>query len=703
MSLNRVLTCLVLVCLSLTASAQVDPVPGDYKGNFEQGNRLIEENNWPMALKFFQEAYKVDSTNGNINYKMGLCYLNSFSEKQKALPYLRKAIKDHPIKNYDPYSSQVKKAPENVYYYIAQAYHYNYQFDSAISFFQAWKSLLGNRDPEAIKDIDLRIGWAQNAKEFMSSPLPVTIINMGDSINGPGPDYSPVISVDENTIIFTSKRYGETGLDGQYYEDILISEKKEDGTWTTARPISPYINSPTNEASISLSADGTTLFIYKDEGGGDIYSSTNMNGQWMYPTPLGGDVNTKYWETHACLSADGNTLYFVSDRPGGFGGRDIYRCVRLPNGKWSKALNLGPKVNTPEDEDSPFIHPDQKTLFFSSKGHKSMGGFDIFFTSKDDNDQWVEPVNIGYPINTPDDDVFYSTSPDGKRAYFSSVREGGYGEKDIYMAQLEQGPVTDGLTLLKGRIYNADGSPLTKKVEINVTNSTTGALSGIYKPNANGKFTIILNAGNTYQISYYVDDKEYSNEIIEVPAGSEFSVIERGIDLRDLVLGKLNSDVPKDSLGPAEKHDLPGDSIPPNPNIRPKDWKAQLTQTHNLNFSMSFKYNISEIDPNDADFKTFIDSCVAHIDKFGDINLRITAAASQVPTKKFSSNKDLALDRATKAQNAVNKALKARGVDMSKVHWVKVNAYVLGPQYKSDFEKNKLLYERYQYVKIRGY
>lgn len=696
MHLKRLLTSLVMLCVVVIARAGTEPIPGNYKDNFMQGNQLIEEKNWPMALKFFQEAYKVDSNNANINYKMGLCYLNSLSEKQKALRYLRKASKDV-TRNYDPFTPQVKKAPENTFYYLAQAYHYNYQFDSAIIYFDSWKSIVGNRDPEAVKDIDMRINWAKNAKEFMSSPLPVTITNMGDSINGPGPDYSPVISIDENTLIFTSRRAGDIGIDGQYYEDILIAEKKADGTWGEAHPISPYINTPTNEASISLSADGQVLFIYRDDNGGDIYSSTNMNGQWMSPVPLGGDVNSRYWETHACMTADGNTLYFVSDRPGGFGGRDIYRCVRLPNGQWSKALNLGPKVNTAADEDSPFIHPDQKTLFFSSKGHKSMGGFDIFFTFKDENEQWMDPVNIGYPINTPDDDIFYSTSPDGKRAYFSSVREGGRGEKDIYMAMLDQGPKPEGLTLLKGRIYNADGSPLKQKIDINVTNTTSGQLAGLYKPNANGNFTIILNAGSTYQIDYYVDDKEYSNEIIDVPAGSEFNVIERGINLRDLVLGKIPNDVPKDTAKPVTNRD----SL--NPNIRPKNWKAELTETHNLNFSMFFKYNISEIDPKDADFKLFIDSCVAHINKYGEINFRITAAASQVPTKKFKSNKDLATDRATKAQAVVNKALAAKGVDMSKVHWVKVNSYVLGPQYKSDFEKRKATYEKYQYVKIRGY
>ncbi len=699
MMLKRLFLFFSLIGLSVALKAQIQPVPGNYYDNMLQGNQLMEENNWLIAITFFNEAYKIDSTNANINFKLGVCYLNTASDKQQALRFLRIASAGI-SRNYDPYDTHGKKAPENTYYYLAQAYHYNYKFDSAIQFFESYRSLLGSHDPSMTADIDMRINWATNAKEFLASPLPVTIVNMGDSINSPLPDYSPVMTVDENTIIFTSRRFGEKGIDGECYEDILYSEKKEDGTWTEAHPISPYINTITNEASISLSTDGNLLFIYRDDNGGDIYTSSLQNGAWVSPIPMGGEINTKNWETHACLSADGNTLYFVSNRPGGFGGRDIYRCVRLPTGNWSKALNLGPTINTAADEDGPFIHPDQRTLYFSSKGHKSMGGFDIFFTAKNDSGMWTEPINLGYPINTPDDDIFFMTSPDGKRAYLSSVREGGYGDKDIYMANLEQ-PKSQGLTLLKGRIYNADGTPLKQKIDIIVTNNTDGQLNGNYKPNRNGNFTIILNPGNTYQISYLVNDKEFSNEIIDVPLGSEFEVIERAIDLRDLILGKVGIDVPVDTVKPKIRT-LPGDSLPVS-NVRPKDWKAQLTSTHNMSFTMFFKYNISEIDLNDADFKTFIDSCVAHINAYGEINFRITAAASQVPTKKFKTNKDLSIDRAEKAKNQVIKALVAKGVDMNKVHWVKVNAYVLGPQYKTDFQKNKTIYEKYQYVKIRGY
>ncbi|HTF05543.1 MAG TPA: hypothetical protein VK826_16060, partial [Bacteroidia bacterium] len=283
MSRNTFLVLLATFFLHIQVDAQT-PVPGNYRENFVEGNKLVEESNWPMALIYFKEAYLVDSSNANINYKMGMCYLNSASQKKNSLRFLRIAAKDV-TRNYDPFEPGVKKAPENTFFYLAQAYHFNYQFDSAISYFESYKAILGIRDPEMTKEIDIRIGWCNNAKEFMATPLDVSITNMGDSINGQYPDFGAVMSVDENTIYFTSRRYGETTIDGSYYEDILVSEKKMDGTWTSARPISPYINTPTNEATISLSTDGQTLFLYRDDNGGDIYSSTTMNGQWMAPLP----------------------------------------------------------------------------------------------------------------------------------------------------------------------------------------------------------------------------------------------------------------------------------------------------------------------------------------------------------------------------------------------------------------------------------
>ena len=704
MMLKRFSFITILLLIQFSAKAQ-EPVPGDFRQNFNQGNLLVAEENYSEALRYFQEAYRTDSSGANINFKVGLCILKVGLNKKTSLTYLSRAVRDV-TRNYDEYDYRQKKAPEMSYYFAAQAYHLNYEFDSAEVYFNKYKAIIGTRNATLAAEIENRLRWCAQAKILVTSPLPLALTLLPDSVNSELDEYSPVFSLDENTIYFTSKREGPRTPDGDFYEDIFVSERKPDSTWSTPRVV-PSIQTPTNEASISLSADGQTLFIYKDENGGDIYASVSDGKDWSQPVPLGSDINTKYWEPHACLSADGQTLYFVSDRPGGFGGRDLYRCVKLPNGRWSKALNMGPQVNTAFNEDAPFIHPDQTTLFFASEGHSSMGGFDIFFTVKDDEGNWSTPTNAGYPINTTDDDVFFITSVDGKRGYFSATRPDGKGGKDLYLANLEQ-PKSQPLTLLKGRIYNIDGSPLTQFVEINVTNTQTSELEGTYRPNSRtGTFMVILPPGATYLISYVVDGQEYSNEIIDVPMGSEFEVIDRGVDLRDLVLGKLNPDLPIDKTKiPKTQPNIPGDTLNPVA-VRPKrnvrDVKGELTSTRNMSFEMFFKYNISEIDPQDQDFQKFIDTCVAHINKYGNIRFRITAAASQVPTRKFPTNKALAEDRAAKAQAVINNALEARGVDMTKVKWVKVNAMVLGPTYRSDFVKNRETYEKYQYVRVRGY
>lgn len=816
--LSRLLSAIGLVAFAHVATAQTDPIPGNYKDNFTQGNFLLLEENYPMALKFFQEAYRTDSSSANINYKVGVCLLKSVSQKNSSLYYLRRAAKDV-TRNYDDIEPRIKKAPEDAFYYLAQAYHLNSLFDSAQSYFESYKTLIGTKNPELLRDVNHRIEMCKNAKEFTASPLPVKITNLGDSINSIYPDYGAVMSLDENIIYYTSRRYGERGIDGLYLEDIFVSYRKADNTWTSPVPLLG-VNTDQNEATISLSTDGQTLFLYRDDNGGDIYFSTqDFQGNWSKPQPMEGDINSKAWETHATLSADGNTLYFASDRKGGYGGRDIYRCVRI-NNRWSKAFNLGPTINTPYDEDAPFIHPDKTTLFFSSSGHKSMGGFDIFFTAQDDSGHWAEPINMGYPINTPDDDVFYITSVDGKRAYFSSVREGSYGDKDIYMAELAKSQVDAPLTLLKGRIYNADGSPLTQDVQVVVTNNETGELVGNYRPNPkSGYFSIILAPGASYKLSYLVNGTEYYSEVINVPADADYGTYEQAFSVSDLMLGKVKSvqgdstkTHPVDNKNPKEelmtidgqlmskanpakpidhevkvvikndKGELLGESLtksgnftfehlsaksnylilvdefvtvvaplrgltltnevtgdplintktstakqddkfkvtstgkfitvrllkaePENFNI-PKNVKDSLIQTltttKGLHFQMFFKYNVSEIDQDDEDFKSFIDSLAQIINAKGSIKLKLDAAASQVPTRKFATNKDLSKDRAEKCQASVMTALRARGIDESKVTWVKVNYYVLGPTYKSDFLKNKAVYEKYQYVKIKGF
>jgi len=561
-------TTLLFFCLLINLSTNAQDKAG-YREKFTEGNYLILEGNYARALKAFQEAYQLDSSSANINFKLGFCYLKTVTEKSKALPYLEKAVLNT-TKNYVDMEPREKAAPVNAYYYYGEALHLNYKFDEAIANYEKFKSFLKPKQVDMIKDIDRHIEISNTAKTFVAGPIPVVITNLGDSINSPYPDYSPVLSADESTMIFTSRRPGSTGGDktdeDQFYEDIYISYRKPDSTWTLPVSISPNVNSITHEASVGLTADAQTLLIYKDGNGGDIYFSTLDGNNWTFPQQMGSDINSPNWETSACLTPDGNTLYFVSDRKeGGMGGRDIWKCVKLPNGKWSRAVNLGAPINTPYDEESPFIHPSGNVLFFSSKGHQTIGGFDIFFSTRGENG-WDEPLNIGYPINTTDDDVFYVTSPDGKRGYYSSSsRAEGYGEKDIYMITIPERKEQP-LVLIKGVIIPAAGTQLPNNLEIVATNNETGIVTGVYKPlMRDGSFTIIIPPNSNYTLSYQQDGEEFYSEVMDVPADAAYQEINREVRLKGVNFGQPVSVDHRDStLTTHSGNDKPGNDKPGN-------------------------------------------------------------------------------------------------------------------------------------------
>ena len=515
---------------------------GSYNDYFREGTFLLLEDNYDLALKNFLQAHKLDSSSANVNFNVGFCYLNSSTKKGLAERYLEQATK-HIDKNYRQDDPSEKAAPPLAYFYYARALHINYKFDEALTQYDIFGKNYA-RDKTSKADVAYHKAQTNFAKELVGAPINVKIENLGDSINSEYPDFSPVLSADERTLIYTSRRNTSTGgertPDGQYFEDVVISYKDENGKWSSPKPISTYINSNGHEGSVNLSPDGQTLIVYRDDqGDGNIYFSTWDGKDWSSLQSFGSDVNTKAWEPHACLSADQNTLYFISDRKGGFGGRDIYSCVKLPNGKWSLAKNLGPEINTQYDEDGVYIHPDGVTLIFASKGHKSMGGFDVFTSTIEPDRKFSAPVNIGYPINTTDDDVFFVTSPDGKRGYFSSSNDGGFGEKDIYSMYIPDAKEKP-LALFKGSIIPADGEKLPDDLMIIVTNKETGEIVGTYRPKENGSFTTILPPNKNYNFSYQSKGEEFYNEDIYVSEDVAYQEIKKEINLEPVsLLGKV--------------------------------------------------------------------------------------------------------------------------------------------------------------------
>lgn len=532
---------LTLILLSvITTKAQL--ASGKYSDYFKEGSFLLIEENYDQALKNFTEAYKLDSSSANINFNMGYCLLYSSVDKKSAERYFSRAV-TNVKKNYRQDDPSEKGAPPLAHFFYGRALHLNYKFDEAAAQYDIFDKEYA-KDKVNKENVTFYRAQTTYAKELVGSPINVSVTNLGDSINSEFPDYSPSLSADERTIIFTTRRNttvgGERAPNGLFYEDIVIAYKDENDVWSKPKSISPNINTSGNDASINLTPDGQTLITYQDIGkGGDIFFSTWDGNDWSFLQQFGSDVNTKYWETHACLSADLNTLYFVSDRPGGFGGRDIYRCVKLPNGKWSLAQNLGPKINTKYDEDGPFIHPDGITLFFSSNGHKTMGGFDIFFATIEGDKQFTEPINMGYPVNTPDDDVFFVVSPDGKRAYFSSAKDGGFGEKDIYIMEIKDAKEKS-LALFKGSILPADGEKLPDDLMIIVTDKETGDIVGTYKPKQNGTFSTILPPNKNYNFSYQSKGEEFYNEDLFVSNDVTYQEIKKEINLEPVaLLGKV--------------------------------------------------------------------------------------------------------------------------------------------------------------------
>ncbi|MBC7863580.1 MAG: PD40 domain-containing protein, partial [Bacteroidia bacterium] len=303
---------------------------------------------------------------------------------------------------------------------------------------------------------------------------------------------------------FTSRRPGSTGNKtdayAEYFEDIYESTLNGT-TWSTPKNLGAPVNSENHDACSGLTAEGHTLLIYRPGKTfltGDIYSCDFDGTKWSAPVALDKEVDSDKWqEPSACYSPDGNTLYFSSNRPGGFGGKDIYYVEKLPNGKWGKTLNLGPQINTPYDEDAPFIHPDGKRLFFSSTGHENMGGYDVFYSVIDSNLTFSKPVNMGYPLNTVDDDIYFVVTGNGNTGYISSDREGGLGEADIYKVNLHENDLV--YDVHTGFARSDSGAPL--DANLTLIESKTHKIAGVFKSNSlSGKFILLMAPDREYTV-----------------------------------------------------------------------------------------------------------------------------------------------------------------------------------------------------------
>jgi len=539
---------------------------------------MAETQAMDIARDMYVQAATADPTNIQANWMAGDFHLKTVG-KARAAQYFLKVLELDPEYRFD------------LMYWIGRSYQYGMEFDKALAYYNRYKNKLTERDgyrgrdKVELSEVSRRIYECENAREFVANPAHYSIVNLGNSINSEFEDYAPVLNQDETLMIFTTRRRDgnlnpNVFSDNKPYEDIFVAEKQGD-SWSYAKNIGEVINTEFHDSNLALSADGDRLFMYKDENNGDIYESfRKTDGTWTFPQPLSENINSEGFKENAVsISPDGSILFFASDRPGGEGGMDIYYSIKDPDSEeWTRSKNVGPKINTEYDDDGPFIDYDGKTLYFSSQGRKGMGGYDIFKVEYDSAEgEWGEPENLGFPINTPDDDIYFVSTDDGQRGYYASVREDGQGYTDIYMVtilkednvgetvarkdvdkeekdeeepdngreltgvekeetpepekQVELAPVTVAVTVM------GDGGPMDAKISLK--GRSNGATAGKTKiDEGKYEFTVTSPESLVYRLSVEADGYVFNNTDIQVPAATaQPQTISRTVELRKLQIG----------------------------------------------------------------------------------------------------------------------------------------------------------------------
>ncbi len=479
------------------------------------------------ALQDYKQANTTRPNDASILFHLGQCYL-ALNEIDNAISNLEKA------ESIDP------NGGDELHLNLGQAYIQSDMIEKALKELQLYKAKYAD-DPKTLKEseVDYYINQCNTATSLKAHPVNVNITNMGIAINSEYDDKAPLLADDGRTLIFTSSRpsmssghvkEGETppAFDNIYSADWDSTTHK----WGLSFMMQGDINEAYSQnAATGISADGTYLFMFKNNGqeasGGDIFvAKKSHTGAYGSPVTLGHPVNTSYYEDGATLSPDGGTLYFMSEKPGGFGQADIYKSDKLGKSEWSEPANVGSAINTPYDDGSPYVAPDGKTIFFSSQGHNSMGGYDIFKATMNDSGKWGKAVNLGYPINSVNNDKSFIISIDAKTGYFASDRKGGQGGRDIYMVDLSQYPLLaadsgsnkpKGLSILRGSVTSQKGKVI-DNARITVTDST-GAKTSL-QASSEGKYYITLKGNASYKVKADAKGFKPSTKSIRLPQSS---------------------------------------------------------------------------------------------------------------------------------------------------------------------------------------
>jgi len=543
----------LLVTITIVLSASFLSAQTRDNKKFKDAVYLMDNEAYEEAKVLFEELLGEDENDVEVLYNLGYCEM-SLGAHDKSIAHFET------LYSVLPPEELTSSVGIDVQSFIGMNYQLMLKPEEAIDLYM---KVLEDVDPSneiVVNNLRRQIEHCENAIELMAKPVKLEVTNLGPQVNSKYDDHSPLISADESLLFLTSRRassYSDLLPDGQYAERIYYSDKEESGEWDKAKSLKELFRKQGHEAGVCLSIDGTELYIFRNDiGGSNLYHSTFDGEDWTEPVKLPEPINSRYDETHASISPDNSTLYFTSNREGGLGGLDIYRVRRLPNGEWAKPENMT-ILNTPYDEETPMIHPDGKTLYFSSEGHNSMGKFDIFYSQLQDDGEWSAPQNIGYPINTPDDDFFFVPTATQNIAYYASSKyEGSLGGSDIYLVEYEE-PEINRLAVFKGKINTGD-APL-ENVRIYVSEADTNEEVGAYKPHpGTGKYVLILEAEKKYKIVYAGDGYEEVSANVDVEREMAYKKSTQTMTLKDTQMKYIAQEEPVGDMETAQMDESDG-------------------------------------------------------------------------------------------------------------------------------------------------
>ena len=490
MQTKRLLFLLVLIAMSVFNS--FSQVKSKVKWEPEDADEHFKNQNYVMALPMYKELVRREPDDVQYNYRLAFCYMHTTIDKIAGIPFLEKAVKN-------------PKCPPDSWYWLGKAYHLANKFPEAIAAYTKYKELMVKNKVEA--DIaDHCIEQCGNAQELMKHPMKVTFTNAGPEVNSEFPDYYPWVTSDEQTLFYTSRRKGghtmQVEADGYYSSDCFVCTVL-DGKWDKAKNLGNFVNTNLDEQIVGINPDGSELVVYIDhiDQVEDLYSTHKKNGNYTKLEKLSDNVNNaKEFSGSIFITEEGPMLYFVREDKNSVGGTDIYTSKLLPTGQWGLPVNMGSKINTKYKEDFPWLAADGKTLYFSSEGHSSMGGFDLFKCIWDEIDkEWSAPMNLGYPLNTSDDERQISILPDNRAGYVSALRPGGFGDLDIYRVKFEEND--QHFSLYRGKVLRSDSASI-KDLDVNIQalNKKTGDDITFVPNKTTGRYVMALLPG-TYKIT----------------------------------------------------------------------------------------------------------------------------------------------------------------------------------------------------------